>query len=64
MRGSSPAAQCLTTWATPEPAKETAAPVAEETAAPTAAPVAEAETPILQASAFGTFALAALALYA
>jgi len=64
MRGSSPAAQCLTTWATPEPAKETAAPVAEETAAPTAAPVAEAETPVLQASAFGTFALAALALYA
>merc|ERR1719174_261878 len=64
MRGSSPTEQCLAQWGTPEPAKETAAPVAEETAAPTAAPVAEAETPVLQASAFGTFALAALALYA
>jgi len=64
MRGSSPAAQCLTTWATPEPAKEeeTAAPATEAPA--TAAPVATAEAPVLQASAFGTFALAALALYA
>merc|ERR1719421_2698606 len=64
MRGSSPAAQCLTTWATPEPAKEeeTAAPATEAPA--TAAPVAAAEAPVLQASAFGTFALAALALYA
>merc|ERR1719313_2306564 len=58
MRGSSPTEQCLAQWGTPEPPKETEAP------ATTVAPTAKVEAPVLQASAFGAFAFAALALYA
>jgi hypothetical protein len=63
MRGSAPTDTCLAQWGTPEP---TEAPAPATTAAPVAAteaPVAAAE-PVVAASAFGTVALAALALYA
>jgi hypothetical protein len=65
MRGSAPTEQCLAQWGTPEPteapAPATEAPVEtteEETEVKVAEPV------VATASAFGTAALAALALYA
>ena len=60
MRGSAPAAQCLTQWATTTEAPTTA----QATAAPTtAAPEKKVAAPVLESFAT-TFALAVLALYA
>merc|ERR1719174_761441 len=61
MRGSAPAAQCLTQWATTTEAPTTA----KATAAPTtAAPEKKVAGPVVEESFATTFALAVLALYA
>jgi len=62
MRGSSPAAQCLAQWGTPEP---TDAP-AKATEAPTEAPakVEKVAVPVMEESFATALAVAALALYA
>jgi hypothetical protein len=61
MRGSAPAAQCLTQWATTTEAPTTA----KATAAPTtAAPEKKVAAPVVEESFATTFALAVLALYA
>jgi hypothetical protein len=61
MRGSTPTAQCLDQWGTPEP---TDAPTDAPADAPTKAPADVEQVPLLQESFASTFVLAAFALQA